>query len=458
MTTPLRRMWATLPRAPPTACLRLVTHSTTRPRHLCSSRLCRRLFPARRHFSITPSVNPSSTPSSSPSSSSPPPSPATPQPAFLPPSLSQALASLSSFPEIDTALTHLSSSNPSLALPSLLRAYQILSRIPDSLPTLLTLRLLSSVYHWLGNDREEERVRAELVERTLGMKGEGEEGVVMRAQAAFAYQVMRRKWRRGRGQELTDRVLKEMEGQGGRLKANALVLSTLSADPSPATLDAYQEALALLSSLPLSSSLLSSYLDCLLNPGDVHLLLGDYFAHHHSPPSPSTAASHYQSSVSYYDSLPTPVLHLPSGQPTLVLSYPLAPLSLTSRAIHQTESHLDPDHPLMATALRFAAQQHEKEGDAIASEGLYRAAVARLERGGGGRAGKEELMETKWGYAQLLHKLTWNNRSRAHEGDLLIAQCQAMLDKDPGLSDRWQELQAGRPRAVPRWLEERFMM
>ena len=359
---------------------------------------------------------------------------------------------------MQSALSALSHSNGALAVPSLRRAYEIVSRIPDPLPLLLIQRLLGAAYHQQGMGQEEAGVRLEAMTKVQEMKGEGEEGLVLRAQAALSYRTIPQHWRSSQGNEAADRLLRGVTEAGNeRLKANVEAFDAATAEPSPATLRAYEAALGVLSSSPASttgSSPLTAYLDRLLNAGDVHLLMGDY----HSQASHAKAASaQYEEAVTFYTSLPSPALPLVQGGLQLPLAYALAALSRTSAAVTVTEERLGESHPFMATVLRWAAVQQQKDGEAITAEGLLRASIGRLEKEGSRMTERrEELLSSMWHYALLLNQLTWNERSRRSEGDHWRRKCEEMAARDPALHLHLSRMRSGERREVQPWLIERF--
>ena len=459
---------------------------------MASARVPRRLTPSCQHrplhhltslahrtirtrcFSTSPSPPPP--PTSSPSPTAPP---------LSPPSLSHTLDSLRSFPEVQTALAALPSS-PALALPPLLRALEVLSRIPDPLPLLLTLRLLCTTLHLHPSPPPhlESSTHLHLLTHTLTLPPSpsptSPDALILRAQTAFSYLTLPPPLQSHQGTHLAREEVQRIGRSGGqqRLRANAMALeAATSSSPSPRTLEMYEEALALLSSGPTSESSssapspLSLYLDRLLTPADLRLLIADLHSHS-SPPIPSSSSTSpsssltplYEAAVAAYQSLPSPALPLVTGDAHLPLAYALTALSRTSTAVSLTEQHLGEAHAFMATVLRWAGEQQQREGEAIAAEGLMRASVGRLEREGvgvrGARQRRGELMRSMWSYARLLDQLEWNERSRRAEGDHWRAKAEEVAGQDAVLSATLAELRAGqRPRdapLIPQWMVERF--
>ena len=373
--------------------------------------------------------------------------------------MADAWETLRSLSEIQTASASLLS-RPALAIASLRRVQEIFSRVPDPVPVLLVLRLLAGAYAHNGSAHDEANVRLQLLERTVQMKETPAQDLIT-AQALFSYAVLGDAFTSGEGRALRERLRSFLTAtEDPRLRGNALVLHALSSGKPPdavrADLDAARQLLSSPSAAG-SDAALSAYLDRLLSPGDVQLLLGDH--HTYVERNPAAAKRHYEAAVAFYEALPSPALPLVKGGAQLPLAYALSAVSRTSEAVTATERHLGEQHPSLATALRFAAEQQQREGDAITAEGLFRAAIGRLEKDSGKSVERQaELMDSRWRYAALLDQLSWNGRSRKAEGDRLRSEVEAMAAQQPPLLPTLDALRTGRRSPMPAWLVERFSL
>jgi len=74
----------------------------------------------------------------------------------------------------------------------------------------------------------------------------------------------------------------------------------------------------------------------------------------------------------------------------------------------------------VADILRLLAVEcHYREGDAISAEGLYRSCLRYLDKPTADYRSRQVLIRVIFDYSALLSDVSWNNRSRASEGEAL---------------------------------------